>query len=98
MQRTLLRYRAQTTPDARILQRPPTQYRGPCTATGSANPGFNDGTRGWYGALVDAIGSNMQELDAQRRAHVRHWLHEWPVVVDVVAIAALVAAIAKAAV
>ena len=44
----------------------------------SRHPG---GGRGWYGALVEAIGGNMSDLATERRLHRRRWWSEWPYVV-----------------
>jgi hypothetical protein len=56
-----------------------------------------DGSPGWYKALVDAIDKNMNALDTERRQHAVHWLLEWHIVVDCVALGALIGALVGAA-
>lgn len=55
-----------------------------------------DGSRGWYGALVDAIGENMRDLHAERSRHRRHWFLQLVIVVDALAVGILVGAIVAA--
>jgi hypothetical protein len=55
------------------------------------------GGRGWYGALVEAIGANMSALDATRRSHMRRWLREWSyLAVDALVVLGLIAVTASA--
>jgi hypothetical protein len=53
---------------------------------------FPDGGRGWYGALVEAMGGNLRDLDIERQAHRQRWWREWPYLVgDALVVAVAVA-------
>jgi hypothetical protein len=66
---------------------------------GAANATFTDGSAGWYRSFVNAVSKNLGDLYVLREHGQWRWLREWPyVVVDVIAVAGLVATVAVVAV
>jgi hypothetical protein len=65
---------------------------------GAANATFTGGSVGWYRGFVDAVSKNLGDLNFLREHGSWRWLREWPyVVVDVLAVAGLVATVAVVA-